>query len=97
MGRLTKYMKESLDCRVYIVELDPEAYASARPFAEDGVCGDIEKGEWLEKFSSCQFDYILFADVLEHLRDPEKALRQAATLLKEQGEVIVSLPQRGPL
>lgn len=91
-GRLTKYMKETLDCRVYIVELDPEAYASARPFAEDGVCGDIEKGEWVERFASRRFDYILFADVLEHLRDPEKALRQATMLLKEQGEVIVSLP-----
>ena len=38
------------------------------------------------------FDYILFADVLEHLRDPEAVLKRALPCLKERGEVIVSVP-----
>jgi len=39
-----------------------------------------------------RFDTILFADVLEHLPDPEVLLSQAAGLLSEGGKVLVSLP-----
>ncbi|MBI2534431.1 MAG: class I SAM-dependent methyltransferase [Deltaproteobacteria bacterium] len=49
----------------------------------------------IEKFDfpySAEFDYILFADVLEHLRDPEAVLRRSLPCLKKDGEVIVSVP-----
>lgn len=39
-----------------------------------------------------EFDTILFADVLEHLTDPLRILRQAAEHLSPAGRVIVSLP-----
>lgn len=39
-----------------------------------------------------KFDKILLLDVLEHVPDPEKILRQAATLLKPNGHLIVSIP-----
>ena len=39
-----------------------------------------------------EFDYILFADVLEHLRDPTAVLRRAVTALKDSGKIIVSVP-----
>ena len=39
-----------------------------------------------------EFDYVLFADVLEHLRDPEAVLRRSLPCLKKDGEVIVSVP-----
>lgn len=43
---------------------------------------------WNEKF-----DVIVFADVLEHLRDPRKALRfYSERYLKSGGRVIISLP-----
>lgn len=38
------------------------------------------------------FDYILFADVLEHLRDPAAVLRRALPALKDSGKIIVSVP-----
>ena len=94
-GRMTKYMKEELQCQVYIAELDTEAYEHARQFAVDGYCGDIETGEWYPRFANRKFDYILFADVLEHLRDPYHVLKMATTLLKESGEIIVSIPNIG--
>ena len=91
-GRMTKYMKEELQCQVYIVELDPEAYAHAIQYAVDGYCGDIETEAWYPLFANCTFDYILFADVLEHLKNPEKILSLVKTLLGRQGEVIISIP-----
>ena len=39
-----------------------------------------------------RFDTILFADVLEHLPDPQVMLSQAASLLSDNGKILVSLP-----
>lgn len=38
------------------------------------------------------FDYIILGDVLEHLYDPEKAIENLKYLLKESGNLIISLP-----
>lgn len=39
-----------------------------------------------------EFDFILFLDVLEHLKEPEKVLTRARQYLKKDGRIIVSLP-----
>lgn len=39
-----------------------------------------------------KFDKILLMDVIEHLPDPEKILRDCAELLTPQGQVLISLP-----
>lgn len=91
-GRMTKYMQEKLHCQVYIVEIDREAYETAVKYAADGVCGDIMDMEWKEKFSDIRFDHILFADVLEHLPDPDNVIREASQLLVPDGNIIFSVP-----
>lgn len=91
-GRLTRYMKEKLQCDVYIVEIDQEAAIKALQYAKEGIVGDIESLEWLEKFRDIKFDYIIFADVLEHLYNPQRVLESAASLLKENGSVCISIP-----
>ena len=94
-GYMTKYMKEKMDCSVYIVEYDQSGFDSAIRFAEDGICADLMENAWFEKFSHLRFDYILFADVLEHLRDPLSVMQKAVSLLKDSGTVLVSLPNVG--
>ncbi|SFP37978.1 Methyltransferase domain-containing protein [Butyrivibrio proteoclasticus] len=91
-GRMTRYMKEALDCTVYIVEYDSEAYESAIKYAKDGICGDIQKYEWTTKFQDIKFDAIIFADVLEHLSEPVKVLKAAGNMLAEDGKVLISIP-----
>ncbi|MBQ8813882.1 MAG: methyltransferase domain-containing protein [Lachnospiraceae bacterium] len=91
-GRMTRYMKENLGCRVYIVEYDQSAYETALQYAEDGLCDDIMHFRWAEKFEGIVFDAIVFADVLEHLTSPEKVLECAAKLLKDDGQMYVSVP-----
>lgn len=39
-----------------------------------------------------EFDYILFADVLEHLRDPAAVLQRSLRSLKKTGQIILSVP-----
>lgn len=42
-----------------------------------------------------QFDYILCADILEHLREPGVLLRQLHSVLRPGGALIASLPNSG--
>ena len=95
MGRMTRYLKEKLSCRVVIVEYDEEAFQSAIHYGEDGFCGDAETLEWKECFGAYKFDYLIFADVLEHLRNPQKVLAAALDLLAEEGQVAMSIPNIG--
>ena len=66
--------------------------AKAAVYARDYYVGDIEQYEWKDAFSAKRYDFILFADVLEHLRDPWKALKESAGMLKPGGRIIVSVP-----
>ena len=60
---------------MYIVELDEEAGKIAAQSAKDYVIGDIQDYVWVEKFAGIQFDYILFADVLEHLTEAANVVK----------------------
>ena len=91
-GRMTRYLKEALDCSVYLVEIDEEAGKQAAQYGEDIVIDDAETYSWYERYENIRFDYITFADVLEHLRDPEKLLKKAKSLLKQNGSILLSVP-----
>ena len=91
-GRLTRYLKEQLDCKVYLVEIDKEAGHEALQYAEHLLVDDIENLNWIKEYSKVKFDYAIFADVLEHLRDPLTVLRSLKSVLKEDGRVLLSVP-----
>ena len=76
-GRMTRYLRDEKNCKVFIIEIDHTAFDVAIQFAEDGICSDIDTGEWENYYSGKKFDYIIFADVLEHLRNPEGTLSAA--------------------
>ena len=44
------------------------------------------------QFGDVVFDYIIFGDVLEHLRDPQKTLEYCRMLLKDNGKILASIP-----
>lgn len=54
------------------------------------VQSNIEKMEL--PFDDVQFDYIILANVLEYLQDPEGAVRKLAKRLKEGGAFLCSIP-----
>lgn len=91
-GYMTRYMKEVIGAKVYIIENDKLAYQEAIQFAEDGICADLTENYWTKKFENEKFDCILFADVLEHLQSPETVLQKAVKLLKDDGKIIISIP-----
>lgn len=71
------------------VEYDASA-ARIGASINDIIQGDVENMQI--PYEPGQFDYIICADVLEHLRDPENALRRFLPYLKDNGRFIISLP-----
>ena len=91
-GIMTRYLKEVLHCTVYIIEIDETCYEHAIQYADGGVCASLEDDSWMEQFENESFDYILYADVLEHLRNPQAVLTKMKRYLKSDGAVILSVP-----
>lgn len=71
------------------IEFDPAAAAKAKENYHAFRVADIETFDFPYR---SEFDYIVFADVLEHLRDPAAVLRRCIPGLKESGKIIISLP-----
>ncbi len=89
-GALGAKLKEELGAEVWGIEIFEKAAKVAAKKLDKVLIGDIvEKSEELPE---SYFDTVIFADVLEHLAEPEKALRKIAKALKSDGEIIVSVP-----
>lgn len=93
-GYMTRYMKEKLGCTVDVVDLDCENVRKAEAYARDAFCDDLDDGCWFihHYHGNNEYDYILFADVLEHLKEPEQVLKWAVRLLKDDGKILISIP-----
>lgn len=75
-------------CRTYGVDINRSAITIASHITEVRYC-DVEK---LKIPFDEKFDYIIFGDVLEHLRNPEEVLRMCHTVLTENGCIMASIP-----
>lgn len=79
-------------CTVYGFELDPEAAVLAESVCKRVVVGDLDTVDLTREFKAERFDVVLAGDVLEHVMDPARVLRQAKALLADDGYVVVSVP-----
>ncbi|HKM35339.1 MAG TPA: bifunctional glycosyltransferase/class I SAM-dependent methyltransferase [Lachnospiraceae bacterium] len=80
-----KYHKAHL----YGVEVNESAAHIASHIAQVQLA-NIEDG--VLQFENVKFDYIIFGDVLEHLRDPKATVQYCRSLLKEDGKILASIP-----
>lgn len=71
------------------IECDAAAAEKAREYYDAFQVADIERFEFSGRR---EFDYIVFADVLEHLCDPAAVLRRCIPALKESGKIVISVP-----
>lgn len=76
------------NCQTYGVDINEAAINIAKHItkAEYGNIDEL-KIPFQEKF-----DYIIFGDVLEHLRHPEEVVRMCRDLLTENGYIVASIP-----
>jgi O-antigen biosynthesis protein len=96
VGCATGYMSDVLvrrkGCRVAGIELDPTAAAEASAYCERVIVGDVETLDLKDHLEGERFNAVLFADVLEHLREPAAVLRRVQPFLAEGGAVVASIP-----
>lgn len=77
-----------------VTGIERPGYATDFPKTARLVEADLDQG--LPELDG-RFDYIVCADVLEHLRDPAGLLRQFRAVLAPGGKLIGSLPNSGNL
>jgi len=91
-GYMSEVLKNKLGCTVTGVEISPEAAELAEQHTERVIVGDAEKIDYAAELAGEEFDVVLFADVLEHLKEPGDVLRRVRPFVAENGVVIASIP-----
>jgi len=99
LGAAAGYFTEWLQgqgAAVDVLEIDPEAAREAGSFARRVVVADLEAEGWEAKLDDegieARYDYIVCADVLEHVRDGTRLLARLRLLLASGGELLLSVP-----
>src|SRR5438094_1180208 len=96
VGCSTGYLGEALKrerlARVWGIELDESDAEKARQRGfEQVITADLDTFAW-EALDAYEFDVVVFADVLEHLKRPGDAIRGAMRRLTPEGHVTASIP-----
>ncbi len=86
---LSAVRRQYPNAHVYGIELMKEVAAYATYMA-DILVGDIETMSL--PYENHLFDYIIFGDVLEHLRHPELVVQKMKQYLKADGRILASIP-----
>ena len=96
-GIIGKLLKENKNCIVDGIEVDKKAYQIASEkkiyrnlynFYIGSNSADYKK--FIEDKE--KYDYIIFADVLEHVSDPCKIINEISQKLNKNGKILVSIP-----
>ena len=90
-GKLLESLKINKNCQVFGMEVNEDMADEANKRCKNIMRADVESCEELP-FEKGSFDIIIFADVLEHLKRPDIALRRAIPYLKDNGYFLFSIP-----
>jgi 2-polyprenyl-3-methyl-5-hydroxy-6-metoxy-1,4-benzoquinol methylase len=94
-GSITRLLQKN-GCRITALELDQEALEIVAKHCDKALACNLNDPSWATTVAGLgNYQVIVAADVLEHLYDPWNTLTVMATLLDEDGCVIVSLPHIG--
>jgi 2-polyprenyl-3-methyl-5-hydroxy-6-metoxy-1,4-benzoquinol methylase len=91
-GYVSKVLVDQLGCTVTGVERDPAAAREAARICRRVIVGDLETLDYARELEAEQFDVIVCADVLEHLREPDRVLAALRPFLAAGGHVVASIP-----
>ena len=94
-GYHTRFMKEILNCEVTCIEKIPEMAIQGEKYAKKMINADLEQYQWENELGNLSFDFIIFADVLEHLKQPELILKKTKQFLKPGGFILTSIQNIG--
>jgi 2-polyprenyl-3-methyl-5-hydroxy-6-metoxy-1,4-benzoquinol methylase/uncharacterized protein YbaR (Trm112 family) len=91
-GYVSRILTQQFGCLVTGIERNPEAADAARRACLRVICDDAETLDYETALGEERFDVVLFADVLEHFKDPRAVLRRIRNSLVADGYVVASIP-----
>ncbi len=92
-GMLGASLKARQGATVCGIEWNHEAAQAAKSRLDEVLIGDAEQMDGA--FPDGRFECIVCADVLEHMRAPDRFLRQARAWLAPEGQLVASIPNVG--
>jgi 2-polyprenyl-3-methyl-5-hydroxy-6-metoxy-1,4-benzoquinol methylase len=92
IGAAGGLLKERNSAYVCGIEMDESMARMARLKLDKVITGDVEQLDLRKELNDGQFDCIICADILEHLKEPWRLLRTIRTFLSDNGVVIASIP-----
>lgn len=96
-GVIGKLLKNAKKCIVDGIEVDKEAYNVAKDANIYRRLYSFYIGDFSKEFNKFmndneKYDYIIFADVLEHIDEPYEIINIISKKLKINGKILVSIP-----
>lgn len=90
-GSMTRYFSENLECQITGVERQVEWASKAAKYCKKMHSVDIESS-WTSTLFGDGYDFIILADVLEHLINPALCLQRLLPCLGKNGRILVTVP-----
>lgn len=88
--------KEIVDTAASLRELDAIPHAAGGSAPDAGPWGAFQGSIYELPFATAAFDCVIISEVLEHLAEDERALREVSRVLKPGGVLAVSVPRTLP-
>jgi glycosyltransferase involved in cell wall biosynthesis len=88
-----EYKRSNPSCTYIGIELNEPAAATARARIDRVVCGSVENfSDTPSEVPRGEVDCLVYGDVLEHLVDPWRVLREQSRWLRPGGQVLACIP-----
>lgn len=91
-GALGEYLAREKNCIVDGVDKFNYANEHIKKVYRETFYLDLENPDWVTHLNGKNYDFIVLADVLEHLSEPDAMLKSVAQLLNPRGKVLLSVP-----
>ncbi len=92
-GYFANLLNNQKDCSVVGVEINPKAAQEAEKYCQRVIVADLDFVSLSDIIDPEEkFDVAVFGDILEHLRDPWRLLKETQKILNPEGYVIASIP-----
>jgi SAM-dependent methyltransferase/glycosyltransferase involved in cell wall biosynthesis len=92
VGMLGRYLSLEKGCIVDGVDIDDQALQQCKQVYRKIACKNLEHDDLTDVFVQESYDFIVVADIVEHLVDPDRLFSQLKLLVKPHGSIIFSVP-----
>lgn len=91
-GALGQYLTQQKSCTVDGITHSQQEADIANKYYHALKVLDLEADDWHACFRNQLYDCIVCADVLEHIKDPRRVIRDCRDLLSDSGLFLISIP-----